>query len=60
MSKKHNIKIVDFGLAVRLTHDRPERNTLCGTPHYLAPYIIFFIHFLIKLNILCIYLIIEN
>ncbi|CAD8197171.1 unnamed protein product [Paramecium pentaurelia] len=34
------LKIADFGLAVKLTDDEEERNTLCGTPNYISPEII--------------------
>ena len=43
-----NLKIGDFGLSAKLTDgniykklnnilDRPERDTLCGTPNYISP-----------------------
>ena len=31
------LKIGDFGLAARLTDDKPERDTICGTPNYISP-----------------------
>jgi polo-like kinase 4 len=31
------IKIADFGLATQLQHWSEERDTLCGTPNYIAP-----------------------
>jgi polo-like kinase 4 len=34
---KTHIKIADFGLAIRLKSELEERNTICGTPDYLAP-----------------------
>jgi serine/threonine protein kinase len=37
---KYDLKICDFGLAVKLTDDTPERDTLCGTPNYISPEII--------------------
>lgn len=37
---KKDLKICDFGLAARLTDDKPERDTLCGTPNYICPEII--------------------
>lgn len=39
MDHKH-VKIIDFGLAVQLTTNDEERQTLCGTPNYIAPEII--------------------
>ena len=32
-----NIKLADFGLAAKLNHKLQRKNTLCGTPNYLAP-----------------------
>lgn len=32
-----NLKIGDFGLAARLEQKRQRRNTICGTPNYIAP-----------------------
>lgn len=31
------LKLADFGLAVKLTEDQPERDTLCGTINYISP-----------------------
>ncbi|KAM3133228.1 hypothetical protein pb186bvf_014656 [Paramecium bursaria] len=31
------LKIADFGLAVKLSDEEDERNTLCGTPNYISP-----------------------
>lgn len=38
----HNldIKIADFGLAVRLENDEERRMTICGTPNFIAPEVI--------------------
>jgi serine/threonine protein kinase len=35
------IKIIDFGLAVRLEiGEKGEQKTLCGTPNYISPEIL--------------------
>ncbi|KAG8182970.1 hypothetical protein JTE90_013422 [Oedothorax gibbosus] len=34
------IKVGDFGLATRLTHEGERKKTLCGTPNYIAPEIL--------------------
>ena len=31
------VKIGDMGLATKLTNRADKRNTLCGTPNYIAP-----------------------
>ena len=34
------VKIIDFGLAVQLSDNTEERETLCGTPNYISPEVI--------------------
>ncbi|GFS96809.1 hypothetical protein TNCV_4754721 [Trichonephila clavipes] len=34
------IKVGDFGLATRISHDGERKKTLCGTPNYIAPEIL--------------------
>ncbi len=34
------IKIGDFGLATKLTHESERKRTVCGTPNYIAPEIL--------------------
>eukprot|EP01117_Protostelium_nocturnum_P002767 TRINITY_DN1369_c0_g1_i2.p1 TRINITY_DN1369_c0_g1~~TRINITY_DN1369_c0_g1_i2.p1 ORF type:complete len:1307 (-),score=499.61 TRINITY_DN1369_c0_g1_i2:21-3941(-) len=34
------IKLADFGVSAQLTKERPNRNTLIGTPYWMAPEII--------------------
>merc|ERR1711862_576484 len=34
------MKIGDFGLASRLSDSKEKRNTICGTPNYIAPEVI--------------------
>ena len=31
------MRLIDFGLAIALTSDRPQDNTIAGTPYYMAP-----------------------
>ena len=35
-----NIKVGDFGLACQLQYDGERKNTICGTPNYIAPEIL--------------------
>ncbi|KAH9254187.1 hypothetical protein BASA81_007776 [Batrachochytrium salamandrivorans] len=37
LSKEMEIKIGDFGLAASLQSDEERRQTMCGTPNYIAP-----------------------
>ena len=32
-----NVKVGDFGFAAELAHDDERKNTMCGTPNYIAP-----------------------
>jgi polo-like kinase 1 len=34
------LKIGDFGLAAKLENDKQKKNTICGTPNYIAPEIL--------------------
>lgn len=36
-----NIKIGDFGLAALLVDDNERKKTICGTPNYIAPEVLF-------------------
>jgi len=36
----NTVKLADFGTAVQLTFQRLQRNTLAGTPYYMAPELI--------------------
>jgi len=40
LDKDGSIKLADFGTAVQLTFQRLQRNTLAGTPYYMAPELI--------------------
>ncbi|PVD34362.1 hypothetical protein C0Q70_05633 [Pomacea canaliculata] len=37
LTQDMNIKIADFGLAIRLTEPEEKHFTMCGTPNYMAP-----------------------
>eukprot|EP00826_Nyctotherus_ovalis_P051511 TRINITY_DN6441_c0_g3_i1.p1 TRINITY_DN6441_c0_g3~~TRINITY_DN6441_c0_g3_i1.p1 ORF type:complete len:313 (+),score=85.22 TRINITY_DN6441_c0_g3_i1:360-1298(+) len=41
LTDKMELKIGDFGLAARLKYPGERRKTVCGTPNYMAPEIIF-------------------
>jgi serine/threonine protein kinase len=40
VGEKINVKLCDFGLAIRLAHPDQESMTFCGTPSYMPPEII--------------------
>uniref|UniRef100_A0A6B2L3K4 Non-specific serine/threonine protein kinase n=1 Tax=Arcella intermedia TaxID=1963864 RepID=A0A6B2L3K4_9EUKA len=40
LNNKGEVKIVDFGYAAQLTKARPSRNTVIGTPYWMAPELI--------------------
>ena len=37
LTPKHEVKILDFGIAARLDRSISEPSTVCGTPFYMAP-----------------------
>jgi hypothetical protein len=37
------LKLGDFGLATKLEFDTEQKRTICGTPNYIAPVILFFL-----------------
>ena len=41
LDKEMNLKIGDFGLAAQIDHDGQRKKTICGTPNYIAPEILF-------------------
>jgi serine/threonine protein kinase len=41
LDAKMNMKIGDFGLAAQIEHDGERKKTICGTPNYIAPEILF-------------------
>lgn len=40
LTEDKRIKIVDFGLAIKLSDFVEEESTICGTPNYIAPEIL--------------------
>ena len=41
LTKDMKLKVCDFGLSAKLTHDDERRKTSCGTPNYMAPELLF-------------------
>ncbi len=41
LDKHLSLKIGDYGLAASLKHDGERKKTICGTPNYIAPEILF-------------------
>lgn len=41
LTERMNLKIGDFGLAAQVTFDGERKKTVCGTPNYLAPEVLF-------------------
>ncbi|KAI9295906.1 Pkinase-domain-containing protein [Neoconidiobolus thromboides FSU 785] len=41
ITKDMNLKIGDFGLAAQLTATEDRKKTICGTPNYIAPEVLF-------------------
>ncbi|KXS15147.1 Pkinase-domain-containing protein [Gonapodya prolifera JEL478] len=41
LSKDMQLKIGDFGLAAVIKHDGERKKTICGTPNYIAPEVLF-------------------
>lgn len=40
LTDKMDVKIADFGLAVKLNTPEGEQKTMCGTPNYISPWVI--------------------
>jgi polo-like kinase 1 len=40
LDRNNQIKVGDLGLATRLAHSEEKRQTICGTPNYIAPEVI--------------------
>ncbi|KAL2915687.1 Cell cycle serine/threonine-protein kinase cdc5/MSD2 [Polyrhizophydium stewartii] len=41
LSDRMHLKIGDFGLAAVIKHDGERKKTICGTPNYIAPEVLF-------------------
>ncbi|KAJ3127555.1 Cell cycle serine/threonine-protein kinase cdc5/MSD2 [Physocladia obscura] len=41
LAKDMRLKIGDFGLAALITYDGERKKTICGTPNYIAPEVLF-------------------
>ncbi|KAI8904820.1 PLK protein kinase, partial [Gorgonomyces haynaldii] len=41
LDQQMHLKIGDFGLAASIQHDGERKKTICGTPNYIAPEILF-------------------
>ncbi|KAI8913706.1 kinase-like domain-containing protein, partial [Entophlyctis helioformis] len=41
LAKNMSLKIGDFGLAAVIKHDGERKKTICGTPNYIAPEVLF-------------------
>ncbi|KAJ3098775.1 Cell cycle serine/threonine-protein kinase cdc5/MSD2 [Phlyctochytrium planicorne] len=41
LTSHSRLKVGDFGLAAILRHDGERKNTICGTPNYIAPEVLF-------------------
>ena len=41
LTKDMALKIGDFGLAANIKHDGERKRTICGTPNYIAPEVLF-------------------
>ncbi|KAI8618216.1 kinase-like domain-containing protein [Chytriomyces sp. MP71] len=41
LAKDMRLKIGDFGLAATIKHDGERKKTICGTPNYIAPEVLF-------------------
>ena len=39
LTENMEVKIGDFGLAAQLEFDGQRKQTICGTPNYIAPYV---------------------
>ncbi|KAI8916100.1 kinase-like domain-containing protein, partial [Gorgonomyces haynaldii] len=40
LSRQMDLKIADFGLAVKMKDQQSEQKTMCGTPNYISPEIV--------------------
>ena len=41
LTQSMTVKIADFGLAAQLSSPTEQHYTMCGTPNYISPYVIY-------------------
>ena len=43
LTKSMTVKIADFGLAAQLSSPTEQHYTMCGTPNYISPYVLYYL-----------------
>lgn len=51
-----NVKIADFGFAINLTSEQKNRNSVVGTPYWMAPELIRGSNYDVAVRVACIYI----